>query len=100
VGDRNGGLHQYFFNYPNPDLLAVVLDGYSFLGLDEVRRVVEGVVAPVAANEEAWRESLRDGKIETFFGSYSESQLPEYDERIGIHDVERIRYVRPLQFCV
>lgn len=98
----NGGLHQYFFNYPNPGLLAVVLDGYSALGLDEVRRVVEEVVAPVAANEEAWRESLRDGRIETFFESYSESQLPEYDERIGHHDVERIRYVRanPLQFCV
>lgn len=98
----NGGLHQYFFNYPSLDLLAVVLDGYTYLGLTEVRRIVEEVVAPVAVNEQAWRESLRDGAIETFFGSYPESQLPNYDEQIGLHTAERIRYVKenPEPFCV
>ncbi len=90
----NGGLHQYFFNNPDPGLLQLVLDGYSFLGLAEARRIIEDVVAPVAANEIAWRESLRDGRIETFFASYVESKLPEYDERIAFHDDERIRYVR------
>ena len=90
----NGGLHQYFFNYPDPRLLRLVLEGYSYLGLDEARRIVEEIVAPLAAKQEAWRESLRDGTIETFFGSYVESKLPEYDDRIAFHDGDRIRYVR------
>jgi len=90
----NGGLHQYFFNQPDPRLLKLILDGYSFLGLDDARRIVEEVVAPVAAEEAAWRESLRDGTIETFFASYVESKLPEYDVRIVEHDEDRIRYVR------
>lgn len=89
----NGGLHQYFFNYPSPDLLALVLDGYSCLGLHDARRVVEELV-PVAETEGAWRESLRDGTIEGFFGSYPESRLPSYDDRIGYHDDVRVRYVR------
>jgi hypothetical protein len=90
----NGGLHQYFFNYPSPELLDLVLDGYSFLGLDDARAVVATVVEPVAAREQEWRESLRDGSIETFFASYPASNLPEHDDRIEFHDTERIRYVR------
>jgi hypothetical protein len=79
----NGGLHQYFFNYPSPDLLTLVLDGYSYLRLPDARRVVEELVAPVAEAEHAWRNSLRDGTIEGFFASYPESCLPSYDDRIG-----------------
>jgi hypothetical protein len=90
----NGGLHQYFFNYPSPDLLALVLDGYRHLGLPEARRVVEEVVAPVAEAERPWRESLRDGTIEGFFGSYPQSLLPDHDDSIGYHDDIRVRYVR------
>jgi hypothetical protein len=90
----NGGLHQYFFNHPDPDLLALVLDGYTHLGLPNARRIVEELVAPVAEAEHAWRESLRDGTIETFFGSYPESRLPGYDDRIVMHDDVRVRYVR------
>ena len=90
----NGGVHQYFFNFPSPDLLAVVLEGYSRLGLDETRQLVEDVVAPLAREEAAWRDSLRDGTIESFFDSYVASRLPEYDDRIGFHDGERISLVR------
>jgi Domain of unknown function (DUF4375) len=90
----NGGLHQYFFNFPDPEHLAVVLDGYSRLGLDDVRRIVEELFAPIAAVEAEWRESLRDGTIETFFDSYVESRLPEFDDRVEFHDSERIRHVR------
>jgi Domain of unknown function (DUF4375) len=90
----NGGLHQYFFNFPDPDHLAVVLDGYDHLGLAEARHVIEDVVAPLAEAEAAWRESLRDGSIATFFESYLASSLPEYDNRIGEHDAERVRLIR------
>ena len=90
----NGGLHQYFFNFPDPDHVGVVLDGYSRLGLDEARRTVEEVIAPIASEEARWREALRDGSIETFFESYVESRLPEYDDRIGFHDTERLSLVR------
>lgn len=97
----NGGLHQYFFNFRDPDHLAAVLQGYSRLHLEEARRVVEEVVAPIASEEAAWREALRDGSIETFFGSYVESRLPEYDDRIEFHDNERIELVRahPAKFA-
>ena len=90
----NGGLHQYFFNFSDPDHLAVVLEGYAHLGLAETRRIVEDVVAPLAEAEAAWRESLRDGSIATFFESYPASSLPEYDDRIGEHDAERVRLIR------
>jgi Domain of unknown function (DUF4375) len=52
----NGGLHQYFFNFPDPDHLALVLGGYDHLGLAEARHVIEDVVAPLAEAEAAWRE--------------------------------------------
>ena len=90
----NGGLHQYFFNFPSPQLLQVVLDGYSFLGLDDVRALLDVAVHPLAAREQEWRESLRDGRIETFFGSYPETQLSQFDNQVGFHDKQRIAYVR------
>jgi hypothetical protein len=92
----NGGLHQYFFNFPDPDHLAVVLEGYAHLGLDETRCIVEDVVAPLAEAEAGWRESLRDGSIATFFESYPASSLPEYEDRIGEHDSERVGLIRSM----
>jgi hypothetical protein len=90
----NGGLHQYFFNYPDPDHFAVVLDGYTRLGLAERRRLLEEAVAPLAGAEAEWRESLRDGTIETFFESYPGSGLADHDDCVGDHDAERLRLVR------
>jgi Domain of unknown function (DUF4375) len=90
----NGGLHQYFFNNPEPELLDLVLDGYRLLGLDDQATVVREVIAPLADREGGWRDSLRDGTIETFMASYVESALPEFDDRIEEHDAERIRFVR------
>jgi Domain of unknown function (DUF4375) len=90
----NGGLHQYFFNNPEPELLDLVLDGYRVLGLDDQAAVVREVIAPLAEREAGWRDSLRNGTIETFMASYVDSALPEFDERIEEHDAERIRFVR------
>jgi hypothetical protein len=90
----NGGLHQYFFNHPSTDLLGLVLDGYAYLGLETARRIVEEDVAPIAEREREWRESLRDSSIETFANSYADTELTQFDERIELHDAERIRYVR------
>jgi hypothetical protein len=90
----NAGLHQYFFNNPDPGLLDLVLDGYRLLRLDDQASVVREVVAPLAEREAGWRDSLRDGTIETFMASYVESALPELDDRIEAHDAERIRFVR------
>jgi Domain of unknown function (DUF4375) len=89
----NGGLHQYVFNHPEPELLGLVLDGYRVLGLDDQAAVIRDVV-PLAAREASWRESLRDGRIETFMGSYPVSALPEFDDRIEEHDTDRLNFVR------
>jgi hypothetical protein len=67
----NGGLHEYFFNNPDPDLLAVVLDGYEVLGLQDQAVAIREVIAPLAEREAAWRESLRDGSIERSWGPTS-----------------------------
>jgi hypothetical protein len=90
----NGGLHQYFFNNPEPELLGLVLDGYRILGLDDQAAVIREVVGPLADREASWRESLRDGRIETFMGSYPVSALPEFDDRIEEHDTDRLNFVR------
>lgn len=97
----NGGLHQYFFNNPDPELLELVLDGYRVLGLDDQAIVVREVVAPLAAQEAAWT-SARDGTIETFMAAYVESALPEFDHRIEAHDADRLRFVRaePQSFAI
>jgi hypothetical protein len=58
------------------------------------RRVVRELVAPLAQQEATWRDSLRDGRVETFMGSYVASGLPQLDERIEFHDAERLRFVR------
>jgi Domain of unknown function (DUF4375) len=95
----NGGLHQYFFNNPEPGLLDLVLDGYRVLGLERQTAVVRELVAPLARREASWRDSLRDGTVETFMESYVESALPKVDPRIEEHDAERLRFVRSLPYA-
>jgi hypothetical protein len=90
----NGGLHQYFFNFPDPDLLSVILDGYTHLGLHDARTTLEHAIAPIAAKEAEWRESLRDGRIETFFDSYGSSELEALDLRIEVFDHVRVALIR------
>lgn len=90
----NGGLHQYFFNHPDPDLLELILDSYPILGLPEQAEAIRELIAPLESQESAWRESLRDGTIETFFESYVESALPDFDDRIELHDPERVSFIR------
>lgn len=90
----NGGLHQYFFNYPDPDVLKLVLAGFDRLGLEETRAAIEQVVAPIAACEAEWRESLRDGRIETFFDSYEDTALDGLDGIVEDHDHIRVALVR------
>ena len=98
----NGGLHQFFFNYPEPRMLELVLEGYRSLGLDGAAATVREVVEPIAQREAEWREALRDGRIETFMESYVETALPEYDDRIEIHDADRLAVARrdPSRFAI
>jgi hypothetical protein len=88
----NGGLSQYFYNAPDPDHLRVVLDGYTRLGLAEVRELIAEIVAPLTDHEAAWRASLQAGTVESFFDSHPEAF--ELDELIELHDAERLRVVR------
>ena len=90
----NGGLHQYFFNFPDPDLTSLVLEGYTHLGLHDARATLEQAIAPIAARESEWRESLRDGRIETFFDSYGESELEALDADIEVFDHVRVALIR------
>ena len=90
----NGGLHQYFFNNPDPDLLDLVVEGYRLLSLEGQATVVREVVAPLATREAEWRESLRDGTVQSFMDAYVESALPDLDDRIEAHDADRLALVR------
>lgn len=90
----NGGLHQFFFNHPEPEVIEAVAEGYEVFGVPESASVIRELVAPFAARESEWRESLRDGRIETFFDSYPQSQLDQFGDRVGHHDIERLAYVR------
>jgi hypothetical protein len=91
---ENGGLHQWFYNQPEPEWLDLILAGYAFLGLTERRDLLAEAVAPIAAREAAWRDSLRDGTIETFFASYPETHLSAYDDAFVVEDTARLRYLR------
>lgn len=46
------------------------------------------------ANEAEWRESLRDGRIETSFDSYGSSELEALDLRIEVFDHVRVALIR------
>ncbi|MCP3881746.1 MAG: hypothetical protein GY701_25660 [Sulfitobacter sp.] len=41
-----------------------------------------------------WRESLRDGRVETFFASYRSSRLPGLDSWIESQDAARVAFAR------
>jgi hypothetical protein len=61
--------------------------------------------AEVAGGEAGLREAHRDGTIESFFETYDESQLDEFDERFEVipwGDEIRIELVRsnPADFVI
>ncbi len=91
----NGGLRQFFLNHPEPAMWKAVAAGYELFGDDRGASLVSEILTPLATRDAEWRESLRDDRIETFFESYLETRLAEYDDRaVGRHDVGRLRYVR------
>jgi Domain of unknown function (DUF4375) len=91
---RNGGLHQYFFNHPSPDMLEAVLEAYEFFGLQDERRVIADHVAPLAAREHEWRVSLAGGSIEEFMQSYAATHLTDHDHLVPDSSEVRAAYVR------
>jgi Domain of unknown function (DUF4375) len=91
---QNGGLHQYFFNHPSPDMFEAVLEGYEFFGLREERQVIAQHVRPLSEHEREWRESLAGGSIEQFMQSYAATQLSEYNRLVPDSDQVRAAYVR------
>jgi Domain of unknown function (DUF4375) len=88
----NGGLFQYFHNYPSEQLLAHVIEGYSLLDLEEAQAALETVIWPIAKREAAWSATLEDEN--EFSKGYIESELPRYDHLVANHDAERIKFVR------
>ena len=58
------------------------------------RQMLVDVVLPAATGESAWRETLRDGSIETFFASYKTTDMTSLDELIEFHDDRRVEYIR------
>jgi hypothetical protein len=77
----NGGLRQYF------------LDGYTTLGLDDQRRVIEERIVPVAYSAKERRMRSRD-RVDFFGPRRKKSQLDELNDLIGEHDGERIALIR------
>lgn len=90
----NGGLRQYFLNFEGgPWFLPLVLDGYTALGLDDQRRVIEERIVPVACSAEEERSRSQD---RTDFGRrpVKESQFDVLDGLIGEHDDVRVALIR------
>lgn len=71
-----------------------VAEGYETLGLPEQAERIRTLIVPVAEAEGAWRTSIRNGSIETFFQSYDSSGLPALDELVSSHDTARCALVR------
>lgn len=88
----NGGLHQFFFNHPNPLLHEAVIEGYETLGLVHQAGQVREVILPVADAEKASRASIVHHS--SFVSSYEHSQLPGLDELVGDHVSARCELVR------
>jgi hypothetical protein len=90
----NGGLRQYFLNFEGrPWFLPFVLDGYTTLGLDDQRRVIEERIIPVASSGKERRIRSRDRRD---FGRrpLRRSQLDELNDLIGEHDEVRVALIR------
>jgi len=90
----NGGLRQYFLNFADrPWFLPLVLDGYTELGLDDQRHVIEERIVPVAFSAEERRNRSRD-RIDIGKRDLGESRLDELDDLIGEHDDVRVALIR------
>ncbi len=88
----NGGLFQYFHNYPSEQVLAHVIEGYSLLQLPESRKTLEEIIWPIAKKEAAWSATFQG--LDDFTAGYSKSKLPQLDHFVTTHDIERIKFVR------
>jgi hypothetical protein len=88
----NGGLRQYFLNFDAPWLLALIARGYTVLGLDGQRRVVEEQIAQIAFAD--GERQLRTRQRQHPWAPPAESQLDAYDELITNHDDLRVETVR------
>jgi hypothetical protein len=90
----NGGLRQYFLNFEDrPWFLPLVLDGYTLLGLDDQRRVIEERIVPVACSAEE-RRIRRQDRIDFGRRPLKESRLDVLDDLIGEHDDVRVALIR------
>lgn len=90
----NGGLRQYFLNFEDrPWFLPLVLDGYTILGLDDQRRVIEERIVPVAYSAKERRIRSRD-RVDFFGPRRKKSQLDELSNLIGEHDNMRVALIR------
>jgi hypothetical protein len=95
----NGGLYQFFLNYDHlPWFITAVLDGYTALGLEDQRQVLEREVLPVAGTSD--EQQLRDSERRSpSLGWRSvppgeRSRLNALDHRIGEHTAIRLAMVR------
>jgi hypothetical protein len=90
----NGGLRQYFLNFEDrPWFLPLVLDGYTTLGLDDQRRVIEERIVAVAYSAKEKRIRRRD-RVDFFGPRRKTSQLDELNDLIGEHDDMRVALIR------
>jgi hypothetical protein len=90
----NGGLRQYFLNFEDRSwFLPLVLDGYTALGLDDQRRVIEEHIVPVACSAEERRIRSRY-RIDFGRRPLKKSQLDELNDLIGEHDGVRVALIR------
>jgi hypothetical protein len=90
----NGGLRQYFLNFEDrPWFLPLVLDGYTALGLDDQRRVIEERIVPVACSTEERRIRSQD-RIDFGRHPLKKSRLDELNDLIGEHDGVRVALIR------
>lgn len=90
----NGGLRQYFLNFEDrPWFLPFVLDGYTTLGLDDQRRIIDERIVPVACSAKERRIRSRD-RVDFFSGRRKKSQLDELNDLIGKHDYVRVALIR------
>jgi hypothetical protein len=68
------------------------LEGYDTLGLNDVRKMIEDSVLPVARGERGLRAAIHD--LSDFERSYQATRLSALDELIVDHDDLLIRVIR------
>lgn len=90
----NGGLRQYFLNFGDrPWFLPLVLDGYTALGLDDQRGVIEERIIPVAWSAEG-RRIRSQHRIDLGRRPLAKSRLDELSGLVGEHDAVRVALIR------